>query len=637
MTKEHDAKAKKAFLTKDSLPECVEMKMQEAYEAIYAQARKETVTETSRSAGQATQANAGRTKAFPKRFAGTLKVAGFLAICMVALGASAMAVGAILDRYQRMKAMSEEEKTTVFEDMQKSGTVDFLFNREFTEEELSRYQDLENAYQADERFPERSIRRLEAGEEYAGVGVCIMITEQGEENYMYFPDRELTDEELLEIIEYRQKVEYVWKEKGQKEKFGEKLWEERLSVLTDEEVDRYYLAYSGASFSELVGGFCRDGRSTRKGDKVLSQTEERRYQDMAKAYRESNRIPAGELQIMDDPNEYDGMSVAYCRWESLFYLPVGELTEEDFLEIIDFETKGKYCMERITEEVRLGKRSDFPKEEVVVQVPEELILEEKAFATKQGTKKELANAGIGDIVTYGSYEQDGDLANGGEPIEWYVLDETEDARMLLSVMVLDGHKYSEEQKLVGWKDSDLRAWLNDVFIEEAFTEKERGEILLKKVANNYGGDCADRVTLLSTKECMEYFGISLDEKGADPYHFDEGIYQVGLTKKEKGEILKAFLDVADPRRFGKATQAKLWDGVHMNAVLWTIGEGRIENMMVDTGVDISDMFGYCEWWVRDIDLSNPAGTARKVCTETYWMTSYVDSGCGVRPVIWVKK
>ena len=135
---------------------------------------------------------------------------------------------------------------------------------------------------------------------------------------------------------------------------------------------------------------------------MLSQTEERRYQDVAKAYRESNRIPAGELQIMDDPNEYDGMSVAYCRWESLFYLPVGELTEEDFLEIIDFETKGKYCMERITEEVRLGKRSDFPKEEVVVQEPEELILEEKAFATKQGTKKELANAGIGDIVTYGN-------------------------------------------------------------------------------------------------------------------------------------------------------------------------------------------------------------------------------------------
>ena len=61
--------------------------------------------------------------------------------------------------------------------MQKSGAVDFLFNREFTEKELSRYQDLEAAYHADEYFPERSIRRLEAGEEYAGVGVCIRITD----------------------------------------------------------------------------------------------------------------------------------------------------------------------------------------------------------------------------------------------------------------------------------------------------------------------------------------------------------------------------------------------------------------------------------------------------------------------------
>ena len=106
MTKEYDAKAKKAFSTKDSLPECVEMKIQEAYEAIYAQARKDAVKEEYEGAEQASQANEGKTKAFPKRFAGTLKVAGFLAICMVALGASAMAVGAILNRYQRMKAMS---------------------------------------------------------------------------------------------------------------------------------------------------------------------------------------------------------------------------------------------------------------------------------------------------------------------------------------------------------------------------------------------------------------------------------------------------------------------------------------------------------------------------------------------------
>lgn len=47
-------------------------------------------------------------------------------------------------------------------------------------------------------------------------------------------------------------------------------------------------------------------------------------------------------------------------------------------------------------------------------------------------------------VTFGRYEQDNNLGNGPEPIEWIVLDSNNGEVLLLSKYGLDVKKYNDE-------------------------------------------------------------------------------------------------------------------------------------------------------------------------------------------------
>ena len=51
---------------------------------------------------------------------------------------------------------------------------------------------------------------------------------------------------------------------------------------------------------------------------------------------------------------------------------------------------------------------------------------------------------IGDIVTFGRYEQDNNLDNGPEEIDWIVLDIQGDKALLLSKYGLDAKQYNRQ-------------------------------------------------------------------------------------------------------------------------------------------------------------------------------------------------
>ena len=53
----------------------------------------------------------------------------------------------------------------------------------------------------------------------------------------------------------------------------------------------------------------------------------------------------------------------------------------------------------------------------------------------------FAQVEAGNVITFGHYEQDNDLSNGAEPIEWLVLTEEEGRMLLLSRYGLDGQPY----------------------------------------------------------------------------------------------------------------------------------------------------------------------------------------------------
>ena len=135
----------------------------------------------------------------------------------------------------------------------------------------------------------------------------------------------------------------------------------------------------------------------------------------------------------------------------------------------------------------------------------------------------------GDVITFGHYEQDNDLTNGAEPIEWQILAEEDGRMLLISRYGLDSRPYHSSFSEVSWESSALRQWLNGTFAETAFTEAEReliAEVINRTPANpesetDGGADTADHVFLLSIDEILRYFP-SVKDRICVPTAFAEG-------------------------------------------------------------------------------------------------------------------
>ena len=82
----------------------------------------------------------------------------------------------------------------------------------------------------------------------------------------------------------------------------------------------------------------------------------------------------------------------------------------------------------------------------------------------------VADCGVGTVFTFGSYEQDGNSANGAEPIEWVVYENDGEKLHAVSVNSLFQASFGRSGS---WAKSTLRGELNGWFLETAFTEEER--------------------------------------------------------------------------------------------------------------------------------------------------------------------
>ena len=96
----------------------------------------------------------------------------------------------------------------------------------------------------------------------------------------------------------------------------------------------------------------------------------------------------------------------------------------------------------------------------------------------QSENIKIGDVSIGDTVFIGKYEQDNDLTNGKEPIEWIVLKKTDDKRaLLISKYALDRKQFNVSDSNVDWTSSSLYKWLNGEFMDEAFGKNEKSLIV----------------------------------------------------------------------------------------------------------------------------------------------------------------
>ena len=144
---------------------------------------------------------------------------------------------------------------------------------------------------------------------------------------------------------------------------------------------------------------------------------------------------------------------------------------------------------------------------------------------------------VGSVVTFGHYEQDNHSENGPEEIEWIVLDVQEGMSLLLSRYLLDAKPYHTEFTNVTWETCSMRNWLNQEFLNAAFTAEEQTAILTTPVDNGKsqgysgystdgGNNTQDRIFLLSYQEAFDlYFTDDSDRKCAPTdYAIAQGAY-----------------------------------------------------------------------------------------------------------------
>lgn len=115
-----------------------------------------------------------------------------------------------------------------------------------------------------------------------------------------------------------------------------------------------------------------------------------------------------------------------------------------------------------------------------------------------------------DSIYFGTYNN--------EKIRWRVLCVNEEDAFLFSESILDVQPFHDQEDTdVSWKTSSLRTWLNSTFLDEAFTEAEKNQIVKYPFEDNekpeyttgsFDSVVVDRVSLPSVREVsMQKYGF----------------------------------------------------------------------------------------------------------------------------------
>lgn len=125
--------------------------------------------------------------------------------------------------------------------------------------------------------------------------------------------------------------------------------------------------------------------------------------------------------------------------------------------------------------------------------------------------KKKPNIKVGDSIYFGKYyfENEKDI----QPIEWMVLDCNGSELLLLSKYCLDVARYCDPWSSVGgmecsiWEKSYLRNWLNAVFYNQVFSEKEKQRIVETQIVTDPSLNTTlhkNKVFILSKEQVLEH-------------------------------------------------------------------------------------------------------------------------------------
>lgn len=243
-----------------------------------------------------------------------------------------------------------------------------------------------------------------------------------------------------------------------------------------------------------------------------------RYAEAAKLFSEGNYLQAASafeaLGAFNDAPERAQES-KYCYAESL--LACGEYLESAAV----FEALNGYkdSKERVSEAYKAqydfakalmdaGKYTEAISAFMVLNGYEDSIDQiENCYIGIYGEQvwNRIKEYDVGSTYVLGSYEQDNNITNGKEDIEWLVLAKDGSKILIISKYALEHQEYSPTFNNVTWESCTLRRWLNNGFLNEAFSNTEREQIVTTTLQPRYGNTTQDKVFLLNISEARLYF------------------------------------------------------------------------------------------------------------------------------------
>ena len=203
-----------------------------------------------------------------------------------------------------------------------------------------------------------------------------------------------------------------------------------------------------------------------------------------------------------------------------------------------------------------------------------------------------------DLVKFGNFYQSNTTTK--EPIVWRVLSVNGNDVFLLSDLILDHRPYSNNDNPAKWKGCDLRSWLNNEFMNEAFSETEKASIK-ETVNQNADYNSRNAISESGGPDTNDYiFCLSADDVENRAYGFlsDKGKYSSELK-----------------------------------SYLYSTRQTSATNYAVSKGVSVVE--GYSRWWLRDVG----SGLQRQFIYFAGGIShvSYQTEKIGVRPAMHVDK
>lgn len=221
---------------------------------------------------------------------------------------------------------------------------------------------------------------------------------------------------------------------------GSNFYRQRMEAMNEELLDEFYRS----TFPGSTIGYSRQ----------MTEEEKKRYKELEYSYENDEKYPEKSLTYLENYEDYTGKGIGLYAARSTLFLPEETLTDEELLQIIDFQHKLVYSIEKINEEIQSGEREDYPQvEDGMLSIDEDAVIayegdvdiqcatDGKEYIYLAGTNV-IERMKIGDSTSEPFY-----AADFGEKTVVYDMEEDLEQGLYVLLACHDGENYTSSKLL----------------------------------------------------------------------------------------------------------------------------------------------------------------------------------------------